>query len=111
MWWTGPNVFALLWLHPAWFHPMVLLCGHVGRRRTHSTMALALCVESASPRNVGVDRRRACPHHRDFGPWYTAGVNVGATLLGTMVPARLCVPIAVVGPTLVTPDGRGGLGG
>ena len=47
------------------------------------------------------------------GPWYTAGANGGATLLGTMVPARLCVfvSIAVVQPTLVTPDGRGGLGG
>ena len=45
------------------------------------------------------------------GPWYTAGANGGATLLGTLVPARLCVSIAVVGPTLVTPDGRGGLGG
>ena len=40
------------------------------------------------------------------GPWYTAGANGGATLLGTRVPAILCVSIAVVGPTLVTPDGR-----
>ena len=63
------------------------------------------------PRGVGVDRRRACPHRRDVGPWYTAGSNGGLTLLGTMVPARLCVSIAVVQPTLVTPDGRGGLGG
>ena len=46
--------------------------------------------------------------HEDRAP---AGANGGATLLGTMVPARLCVPIAVVQPTLVTPDGRGGLGG
>ena len=45
------------------------------------------------------------------GPWYTAVVNGGVTLLGTIVPASLCVSIAVVGPTLVTPDGRGGLGG
>ena len=28
-----PNVFALLWLHPAWFRPMVLLCGHAGRQK------------------------------------------------------------------------------
>ena len=50
---------------PAWSLSMSLLCGHVGRRRgTHSTM---------------------------IGPWYTAGANGGATLLGTMVPARLCV--------------------
>ena len=65
-----------------------------------------------------------CPRHmvdwpnvfallcRDVGgAWYTAGANCGATVLGTMVPARLCVSIAVVQPTLVTPDGRGGLGG
>ena len=44
------------------------------------------------------------------GSWCTAGVNGGATLLGTMVPARLCVSIAVVQPTLVTPDGRRGVG-
>ena len=43
---------------------------------------------------------------RDVGPWYTAGANGGVTLLGTMVPARLCVSIAVVQPTLVAPDGR-----
>ena len=42
------------------------------------------------------------------GSWCTAGVNGCATLLGTMVPARLCVPIAVVEPALVTPDGREG---
>ena len=33
-----------------------------------STMALALCVVCASPRDVGADRRRACPHRRDVGP-------------------------------------------
>ena len=74
-------------------------------------MALALCVVCASPRGVGVDRRRACrPHRRDVGAWWTAGVNGGATFLGTMVPAMLCVSIAVVEPTLVTPDGREGWG-
>ena len=45
---------------------MALLCGHVGRRRTNNTMALALCV--------------------------------------------VCVAIAVVGPTMVIPQDRGGLG-
>ena len=90
---------------------MALLGGHVGHRRAHSEIALYVCVVCASARGVGVDRRRACPHRLDVGPWYTAGVNGGATLLETMGPARLCVSIAVVGPTLVTPDGRGGLGG
>ena len=73
------------------FALMALLCGHAGHRRAHSTMAMALCVVCASLRCVGVDRRRACPHRRDVGPWYTAGANGGATLLVTMVPARLCV--------------------
>ena len=54
-------------------------------------MALALRVACASHLGVGVDRRRACPHRRDVGPWYTVSVNGGATLLGTMVPARLGV--------------------
>ena len=70
---------------PAWCRPMAFLCGHVGRRRTHSTMALVLCVVCASPLGVGVDRRRVCPHRRGFGPWCTAGVNGVATVLGTMV--------------------------
>ena len=64
---------------------MVLLCGHVGRRRARSTMAQALCFVCASPLGVGVDRRRACPHLRDVWPWCTAGVNGVATVLGTMV--------------------------
>ena len=75
---------------PAWFCPMMLLCGHVGRRRTHSMMALALCVVCASHLGVGVDRRRVCPHRRDVGPWCTAGANGVATVLGTMV-LRGCV--------------------
>ena len=52
---------------PVWFRPIALLCGHVGNRRAHSTMALALCVVCTSPRGVGVYRRRACPHRRDDG--------------------------------------------
>ena len=56
---------------------------------------------------VGVDRRRACPHRRDVGPWYTAGANGVATVLGTLVlRGCVCVAIAVVGPTMVTPEGR-----
>ena len=47
---------------PAWCRPMALSCGHVGRRRAHSTMAMALCVVCAFPFGVGVDQRRACPH-------------------------------------------------
>ena len=82
--------------------------------RAHSTMAVALCVVCASPLGVGVDRRRACPHRRDVGPWCTAGVTGVAASLGTMV-LRLCVcvcvAIAVVGPTMVTPEDLGGLGG
>ena len=70
---------------PAWFRQMALLCGHVGHRRAHSTMALALCVVCESRLGVGVDRRRACPHRRDVGPWSTAGANGVSTLLGTMV--------------------------
>ena len=73
-------------------------------------MALALCVVCASPRGVGVDRRRACPHRRDVGPWYTAGVNGVATVLGTMVlRGCVCVAIAVVGPTMIIPQDRGKL--
>ena len=98
---------------PAWFRPVVLLCGHVVRQRTLSTMALALCVVCASPFGVGVDRRRACPHRRDVGPWCTAGANGVATVWGTMVLRGcvcVCVAIAVVGPAMGTPQDRGGFG-
>ena len=83
-------MFALLWMHSCLVSPMAFLRGHVGRRRTHSTMALVLCVVCASPPGVGVDRRRVCPHRRDVGSWSTAGVN-GRDRLGHNGPARLCV--------------------
>ena len=92
---------------PAWFLSMSLLCGHVGRRRAHSTMALALCVVCASPRGVGVDRRRACPHRRDVGALVHSRCQWWCDPLGNNGPCEVvCVPIAVVQPTLVTPDGR-----
>ena len=73
-------------------------------------MALALCVVCALPVGVGVDRRRTCPHRRDVGPWCTVGVNGAATVYGTMVlRGCVCVAIAVVAPTMVTPEDRGGL--
>ena len=34
---------------PAWCCPMALHCGHAGRRKAHSTIALLLCVVCASP--------------------------------------------------------------
>ena len=70
-------------------------------------MGLVLCVVCASPIGVGVDRRRACPHRRDVGPWWTADVNGVATVVGTMVlRGCVCVAIAVVGATMVIPQDR-----
>ena len=104
-------MFALLWLQSCLvsFDGVTLWkCGSPkGTQHDGSGSVCCLCIALG----VGVDRRRACQHRRDVGPWYTAGANGGATLLGTMAPVRLCVSIAVVQPTLVTPDGRGGLGG
>ena len=69
-----------------------------------------MCVESASPRNVGVDRHRACPHHRDVGPLVHSRCQCWCDPLGNNGSCEVvCVSIAVVGPTLVTPDGRGGV--
>ena len=74
-------------------------------------MTVVVCVACASSRGVGVDRRRPCPHRRDVG-----------TLVHSQVPMVsrpsweqwswdvVCVAIAVVGPTMVTPEDRGGLG-
>ena len=64
----GPMCLRCCGCIPAWFRPIAFPYGHVGRRRAHSTMVMALCVVCASPRGVGVDRRRACPHRRDVGP-------------------------------------------
>ena len=70
-------------------------------------MAMALCVVCASPRGVDVDRRRVCPHSRDVGPGIQPGANGVATCLGTMVlRGCVCVAVAVVRPTMVTPEGR-----
>ena len=67
-----------------YFVDMWVAEGHTAR------WPLALCAVCASRRCAGVDRRRACPHRRDVGPWYTAGVNGVATVVGTMV-LRGCV--------------------
>ena len=74
-------------------------------------MTLTVCVVCASPRGVGVDRRRACPHRRDVGSWYTARCQWCRDRLGHNGPASLCVcvAIAVVGPTMVIPQDRGKL--
>ena len=40
-----------------------------------------VCAVCASPRGVGVDRRRACPHRRDVGAWCTADANGVATFV------------------------------
>ena len=76
---------------PAWFRSMALLCGHVGRRRAHNTMALAVCVVCASPRGVGADRRRACPHRRDVGALVHSQLPMVLYPLGHNGSARLCV--------------------
>ena len=43
------------------------------------------------------------------GPWYTARCQWCRDILGHNGAARLCVAIAAVGPTMVTPEDRGGL--
>ena len=107
-----PNVLALLWLHPcrASFDRVTLwTCGSLkGTQRDYlGCVVVGVC---ASPRVVGVDRRRACTHRRDVGPWYTARCQWCRDLLGHNGSARLCVAIAVVGPTMVTPEDRGSWG-
>ena len=76
----------------------------VAERHTARLLWLCVCVcWSSIAGGVGVDRRRACPHRRDVGPWCTACVNGVATVLGTLVlRGCVCVAIAVVGPTMVT---------
>ena len=55
-------------------------------------MTLALCVLSVHSLAVRVQTGVGHVHTVAMsGPWYTASVNGGATLLGTMAPARLCV--------------------
>ena len=54
-------------------------------------MALALCVVCASPRGVGVDRRRACPHRRDVVAVVHSMCQWCRDPLGHNGYARLCV--------------------
>ena len=78
---------------------MALLCGHVGRRRAPSTVGPGCVgVVCASRRDVGVDRRRACPHRRDVGALVHSQMSMVLRPHGHNGPARLCVAIAVVGP-------------
>ena len=104
---------ALLWLHSCLvLYDGVTLwtCGSPkGTQHDDNGSVCCLCIALG----VGVDRRRACPHRRDVGSWCIAGVNDVATVLEQWFceVVCVCVAIAVVGPTLVTPDGRGGLGG
>ena len=105
-------MFALLWLHSClvlYDGATLWTCGSPkGTQHDGRGSVCCLCIALG----LGVDRRLACPHRRDVGPWCIAGANGVATVLGTMVlRGCVCVAIAVVGPTLVTPDGRGGLGG
>ena len=79
----------------------------------HTARLLWLCVcvcWSPIAGGVGVGRRRACPHRRGAGPWCTACVNGAATSWAQWLCEVVCVAIAVFGPTLVTPENRGGSG-
>ena len=112
-WWTSPHclcaavgTFLSGVVRSRCFVDMWTAEGHTAR-----LLGLCVCVVCSSPRGVGVDRRRACPHRRDVGALMYSRCQWCRDLLGYNDPARLCVAIAVVGPPMVTPDDRGGLGG
>ena len=87
----GPMCLRCCGYIPAWFRPMVLLLWACGSPRDTQHVGLgSVCCLCIASRCVCVDRRRLCPHRRDVGPWYTAGVNGVATVLGTLV-LRGCV--------------------
>ena len=113
IWWIGPNVFALLWLHSCLvLYDGVTLwtCGSPkGTQHDDPGSVCCLCIASrcgcrpASGMSTP-SRCRALVHSRC--QWCR-------DRLGHIGSARLCVcvSIAVVGPTMVTPEDRGGLGG
>ena len=90
IWWTGPMWLRCCGCIPAWFRPVALLCGHVGPRRTHSTLALAVCCLCIASRCgctpasglLTPSRCRALVHSRC--QWCR-------DRLGHNGPARLCV--------------------
>ena len=113
IWWTGPKVFALHWMHSCLVSPdgaTLLTCGSLkGTQRDCFDCVCVLCVHRlAVCVSVGVG------HVHTVAMWEVGAQHlsmVSRPSLGHNGPARLCVAIAAVGPTLVTPDGLGGLGG
>ena len=109
-WWTGPNVFALLWAHSCMVSPggvTLWACGSpMGTQHDGRGSVCCLCIADC----VGVDRHRHAHTVAMSGP-VAQQVSMVSRPSGHNGPARLCVSIAVAQPTLVTPDGRGGLGG
>ena len=87
-----PIVFALLWLHPCRvLFDRVTLWTYGPLKGSQRDDLGCVCVVCASPCGVGVGRRRACPHRRDVGSWYTARCQWCRDRLGHNGPASLCV--------------------
>ena len=83
---------------PAWYRSIAFPYGHVGHRRTHSTMTLAVCVcclRRAS--RCGCRPASGMSTQSRCRAWYTARCQWCRDPLGNNGSARLCVAIAVVG--------------
>ena len=109
----SPIVLALLWVHScrvSFDRASLWTCGLLkGTQRDCFDCVCVLFVHRLAVWvSVGVGHVHTVAMW-EFGAQHLSMVSRPS--LGHNGPARLCVAIAVVGPTLVTPDGRGGLGG
>ena len=102
---------------PASFRPVALLCGDVGRRRAHTARWYWLCVCVC----VLVVHSLAVWVQTGVGHVHTVAMSGPGAQQVSLVSRPpwaqwfcdyvcVCVGIAVVGPTMVTPEDRGGLG-
>ena len=90
IWWTGPRCLCAAVatclsgvVRSRYFVDMWVAEGHTAR-----LLWLCVCCVSIAG-GVDVDRRRACPHSRDVGAWYTARCQWCCDPLGHNGCARL----------------------
>ena len=114
--WTGPNVFALLWVHSCRVSPDgVPLCACGSPKGTQrdcvGCVCVCVCVRSFLASRCGCRPASGLPTPSRCRDLMLSRCQWCRDLLVHNDPATLCVAIVVVRPTMVTPEDPRGLGG